>query len=490
MKLSGLILVSVLCLPTIAWGLCTENISSQWDCTTWAELEALAEGVQVGLENGDTITLAAGTHSVSSTIAPIKQVTIRGSGTKETLLTIAGSTAFNIGGTPDSGQIPVRITNFTFNNTTATYAVYAHGAGWRVDNNTFDCRPYGAKCRSFFYDNKDRRYCPTWNLGGLVDNNTFYDGYPSVRGSADWPVGGLTASYMACHAEVVNLGGAASVYFEDNYIVNTVFGDVFDSDYGGGYVARYNVIVKSQNAGGVVFDAHPFNWIADHERGSRSWEIYRNIVTHGDWTTMDIRGGTGVIWGNDLAGAGAYAGIRLRNDRVSACDGVSAESLIVDGTDGGGRLCRDQIGAGKDIVAWSGTGNWPTQEKQPAYIWGNGGTTPIWSDTAWVMRDRDWYDDLNGHVLEGTLAARPSSCTTGFAYWATDQGTWNRKPGGQQGQLFKCGANGTWSLYYTPYEYPHPLQNYSAIPVPPGGTITTGAGGTLTLGTGGSATLP
>jgi hypothetical protein len=60
-------------------------------------------------------------------------------------------------------------------------------------------------------------------------------------------------------------------------------------------------------------------------------------------------------------------------------------------------------------------------------------------------------------VGSGTLAARPATCTTGVAYWATDQGNWNQSGSGAQGQLYKCTAANTWTLFYTPYTYPHPL---------------------------------
>jgi hypothetical protein len=60
-------------------------------------------------------------------------------------------------------------------------------------------------------------------------------------------------------------------------------------------------------------------------------------------------------------------------------------------------------------------------------------------------------------VGSGVLASRPSTCTTGVAYWATDQGNWNNSGSGGQGELFKCTATNTWTLSYTPYTYPHPL---------------------------------
>src|SRR5262249_32314074 len=66
-----------------------------------------------------------------------------------------------------------------------------------------------------------------------------------------------------------------------------------------------------------------------------------------------------------------------------------------------------------------------------------------------------------------TLANRPTTCTTGVAYFATDQGSWNTstsnpygvQQNGADGVLYKCTTPNTWTLYYTPYIYPHPLRN-------------------------------
>jgi hypothetical protein len=69
-------------------------------------------------------------------------------------------------------------------------------------------------------------------------------------------------------------------------------------------------------------------------------------------------------------------------------------------------------------------------------------------------------------VGEGTLANRPATCTIGTGYWATDQGEWNSKNSGNDGQLYQCTTANTWSLYYTPYTYPHLLQTGGTINPP------------------------
>jgi hypothetical protein len=112
-------------------------------------------------------------------------------------------------------------------------------------------------------------------------------------------------------------------------------------------------------------------------------------------------------------------------------------------------------------------------------------TNAVVSNSATQQANRDYYGEVSQSAQSsssspfngtsgtgyGTLAHRPSTCTTGVGYWATDQGNWNSsganlgQTGSQQGELFLCTATNTWTLSYTPYTYPHPLtQN---IPVAP-----------------------
>jgi len=103
-----------------------------------------------------------------------------------------------------------------------------------------------------------------------------------------------------------------------------------------------------------------------------------------------------------------------------------------------------------------------------------------------IIANRDYYTETQGQsaqtnttspfngssaVGHGTLANRPPTCSTGVAYWAVDQGSWNTNnttipgtPGYTQGQLYVCTSTNTWSLHYTPYTYPHPLIGGSTTP--------------------------
>ena len=136
-------------------------------------------------------------------------------------------------------------------------------------------------------------------------------------------------------------------------------------------------------------------------------------------------------------------------------------------------VCIDQAGGRGAGVLFTGTNTSEqatpqesaAEAQSPTYFWANSqsgfSSLGIGSDTARVIQNRDWYTEsqnqsaqtsptspFNGTsgVGHGTLANRPTSCTTGVGYWATDQS-----------ELYLCTATNTWTASYTPYTYPHPL---------------------------------
>ena len=277
---------------------------------------------------------------------------------------------------------------------------------------------------------------------------------------------------------------------------------------------------------------------APDDRGLRSQEVYGNSVTSSlahdpNYCALDMGSGTTLVWGNSwdqvykniylfkvtrknnatytqipTPNGWGYAGTEF-NGTGSRWDGGTA--LGTDTTKG--YPCLDQPGRGQgDLItggfpnkvnSTTGTIYWPHQALEPIYIWNNtGGIVSGWGGNTYgndsggrVVANRDYYPSASGAQTSptspfngssgtgwGTLANRPTTCTPGVAYFATDQGSWNTstsnpygvQQNGADGVLYECTAPNTWTLYYTPYVYPHPLvTGGSSTPTPtPSSTAT------------------
>jgi len=256
-----------------------------------------------------------------------------------------------------------------------------------------------------------------------------------------------------------------------------------DTNYGGRYVARFNTIASGPGVRGAYAEVHGIQGL---NRASQWKEIYKNTHAVGFENFFGlafIRSGSGVLWGNRV-GANAQE-MRLDIQRVWDTE-FDSSGVIPPGRCNGssnwdgnahqtGYPCRDQIGRMKDNALWS-PGAPYAQDLAPFYFWDNlkGASTQYVpalnspeegvDQSPWIMENRDWYTQntsFNGTsgVGVGVLASRPSTCTTGVAYWATNQGSWNTTLAlNASGRLDKCVATNTWQAgFYVPYTYPHPL---------------------------------
>jgi hypothetical protein len=308
--------------------------------------------------------------------------------------------------------------------------------------------------------------------------------------------------------DTTTLGSNRFLFVENSTFNSTSTGTPTPSNdclSGGRFVFRFNTF----NGGGAL-QTHPTGHAGD-DRGCRAWEIYDNtfdpdsVSSNPEYNMFFASSGTGVIWGNNVTGyqnfvtmhsmladsitykqpappnGWGYCGIQV-DGAASAWDGSAG---------GSGYPCLDQPGRGKgDLLA----GSFPAKCDQTTGCSTDNGTNvhdalePIyeWMDSwagakgypgsFWEISDpeftqnQDYYlwcnpsspsgcTSFNGTqgVGSGPLASRPSTCTQGVAYWATDQGNWNQSGSGGQGELFLCSATNTWTLFYTPYTYPHPL---------------------------------
>lgn len=422
------------------------------------------------------VNIPSGSCTWSSTITINKAITLAGAGSGNTVITGGG-----VGVTILNVNSATRITGINFvAYGSGTYTIREMGTNWRVDNCLFT-RADGTV--SGAYAIHAHNQSATTYSSGLIDNNTFYDARVFVTGAYQ-----AFSRAHALWAQDPGQGSANAVFVEDNTMYRTVLGNVMDSNDAARYTFRNNTV----NWGYIeLHDPSQY----DQRRGTQWVEIYNNTV-NGDTSRgyfqgmLHFRGGSGLAFNNTFSGTFTDSGPQfdIRRTYTSApdlCNGTSAR----DGNTIGGYICRDQPGAYMDtslttVPYGGGSGTWADQSLRPVYLWGNGKTAYLYSGATdeYFVHGRDYFDGstwgvqtstsspFNGTsgVGRGTYANRPSTCTTGVGYWATDRGgNWNTiNASANDGCLYKCTSTNTWASVcsYTPYTYPHPLQAGGYIP--------------------------
>jgi len=249
----------------------------------------------------------------------------------------------------------------------------------------------------------------------------------------------------------------------------------YDQNDGINYVSPNSTLTSASGGGGsgslTVGDT------------TRSWTTNQWVPTGGPYSFYDVTQG---FWieiasntSNTLTTTAETGG--LANYRAAIGDTYTIQRAS---------LCIDQPGRGAGTYL-SGTTPSPAgsvnDALDPIYQWNDTATgasiyAPGWiSISGKILVNRDFYPQASGPQTSatspfngtsgtgwGTLANRPTTCTTGVGY--------AEYSGGNFVQLDKCTATNTWTNgVYTPYTYPHPLTTCStkAAPCPPRNTTGT-----------------
>jgi hypothetical protein len=437
--------------------------------------------------DGNTVMVPNGTCTWSTPVrlSNAKGVTLR--------CQTAGSCLISLGGTAVLFDTLTginahfyRISGFTFrNNPGQNYIIWIAAVSTgtltqvRIDHNTFANLTAGSIAILFGHTQAAANYY------GVIDHNTVTN--PNTVTFFHW-IGQENPAPPPSQ-----FGTANNMFLEDNTISITTMTNAgagcTDSWGGAAVVFRHNSTLNCLVAShGTVHAGGPQNWevyentlrvdagsvaqgVADgyrlfHHQGSGEFVAFNNSFTAFSGKTDSALEMTHYRSATPLA-----AGY---GDPPGRCDGSKA----IDGN-------RTPVSTYFGYPCWRQPGRDFVGNLKPMYVWNN-----RWSDTGakinlevsnpWsatnpgvedhIKPERDYYNAVSALAQTsstnpfngttgmgfGSLANRSTTCTTnasesggGVGYFATDQGP--------QGTLYRCSATNTWTTWYQPYTYPHPL---------------------------------
>jgi hypothetical protein len=297
------------------------------------------------------------------------------------------------------------------------------------------------------------------------------------------------------------------MFLEDSTLTGPGDNGTTDCFRGGKIVIRHN------NMAFTSVGQHGTGHAGD-DRACRAVEVYQNNFsipsgTNWEFNALFLAGGTALLWGNQFPMTAPYYN-HIVTSHINREDsqtytqspppgGWGYCGTLVNGTGSGwdqnsdistGTACLDQPGRGQgDLLSGAApnkcdqtlgcttfNGQWPRQKLEPFYEWsdrwacaGSASCTFEADYDPGFQQNRDYFLGFGNISCEpgavtcttgvgvGTLSQRPAKCTAnsvaypagnspGVGYWATDQNT-----------LYVCTAPNTWTAYYTPFTYPHPL---------------------------------
>ncbi len=456
-----------------------------WSCTSGSTSSQVQTAID-SASNGATITFATGTYSSLSGVSLNNRngITLVCASAGGCTISSTGDTFVNDScSSTRTGLMRISGFNFTGSASSAKIWLYCNQdmQQIRIDHNTFSIG--GSEIAVLLGE-----ISSTGKMFGVMDHNTCSgaNNFMCLKNIS----GGGTSSAWVANAQ----GGANGFFFEDNTCNFTSNSDLgtgcIDVWRANSTVARFNTLTNSR------FVNHSYC----HE-GPYNSEIYRNTINAPDSIAPNYRNihfqgsGQELAWGNTVeinSGGDTIVVQHFRGDSSTATSEGSCNSLCngtVTGSGTSAANANDGNRSGQSgYPCWHQPGRDVNAALRPVYSFMNASSGGTRVDMVYngsgshIQANRDYYNAVSASAQSsssspfsgasgvgyGVLANRPTTCTPtpqaadsgngGVGYWATDQGEWDATHSGADGQLYVCTATDTWSLYYTPYTYPHPLQ--------------------------------
>lgn len=373
-------------------------------------------------------------------------------------------------GTAQAFYLENNVFNYAFGTDTDTGGANGGGGRWVCRYNTFNSVSTGTACGNHGTDTTGRprggRQQEFYNNTGTCTNPS--QGCPAL-------VGFRSATGIIFGNSMSNSGGGfsksvAAIDTQRRWRPDSPWGPC---DGSSPWDVNDGTVYYSGTIGSV---ATPSGNYTITDSGSPGWTANRWKVNGTPYSVHDV-----------TVNGGLEIGSNTSNTITAFSSGIGSPGAT---TPAGGHTyqilrataCIDQPGRGAGLLV---TGTTPTLVKtgspgsvaqvlDPIYEFQDSGpfSYNIGSDSQLVIANRDFYTESVNQAAQtsptspfngtsgtghGTLTNRPTACTPGVGYWATDQGNWNQSGSGGQGELFVCTAPNTWTFHYMPYTYPHPV---------------------------------
>jgi hypothetical protein len=453
MHILGIILIA-----TISWWTTSAEAACTGSSPTWTSTpdDTSIRSCLSSASRGDRINVTAGngTISWSSAVTLTKGVSLIGPG-RDSLEVSRSGNLITI--SPDSTAIAnsenIKVTGFTFNaNNSAAVMLQIDGAGPtgtkphrnviigdnRFKNSTLEAIHGRGQTRGVIYNNIFDRTNMVFRPWGNDDYREQQSAsYPSAVGTAD------------------------NLYFEDNSITCSTSvsgGDPgwIESGQGGRMVVRYNTWNLSNCSQQEWIDIHgQQNWSGGSggQTGTMVTEVYGNTCAPNcnGYRGINHRGGWGLFFNNTSTGSG----------------GMSHDINQYDTGDSGGSGCNSQMPNGgggyngqiTNTYGWNLSHNGSTKLLRPGPLGDGCGVTQ--NNGYWVENSSCTSTTCAAGIGKGTTPPT-GNCTTGTGFWvASTPAVTTDRSVIQNSTFYKCTSTNTWSNYFKPYTYPHPLRSWT-----------------------------